>query len=163
MISNISTKSPWLGSWILFHFCKYIFKTEYICLLIQQGSWKSLTLETMQFKKRENILLVILSLLLAFPFFISDLHILKYLLDSIYARVTLSFLPNTTLSVLLVCGGSPALSFLPHTSPSLLPGCDSDPWSIWKQRHMVLTYRIQYKSSPSGMGIGTEANLSSKV
>lgn len=47
--------------------------------------------------------------------------------------------------------------------PSLLPGCDYDARSIWKESQIVLTQSIQYKSSQSGMGIGIEANLSSKV
>lgn len=81
------------------------------------GSWESLTLEAMKFKKRESILFPFHSTLPAFPFFISHLHILKlYLLNLFYACITLSSLLNTALGIPSVVGVSTALSFV-HLFP----------------------------------------------
>lgn len=35
MINNINNKPPCLSRLILFHFCKYLFKTKCICLCVQ--------------------------------------------------------------------------------------------------------------------------------
>lgn len=93
-----------------------------------RGSWKSLTLEAMKFKNRENILFPLHSTLLAFPFFVSHLHILKLnLLNLFYACITLSSLLNTTLGIPLVVGASTALSFVllfPPFSLDVIVMCD---------------------------------------
>lgn len=85
---------------------------------VYRGSWESLALEAMQFKKREDILFAFHSTLLVFPFSISQLHILKqYLLNLFYARITLSSLLNTTLGFPLVVALPSPLSFSSLPSP----------------------------------------------
>lgn len=56
----------------------------------------------------------------------------------------------------------PLLPLFSSSSPPLA-GYDSGLCPVWKQRQMVLTHCIKHKFSQTGMGIGTEANLSSKV
>lgn len=113
-----------------------------------RGSWESLTLEAMQFKKSEDILFAFHSTLLAFPLSISQLHILKqYLLNLFCARITLCSLLNTTLGFPLVVEASTALSFvllLPPFTLDLIVMCDPSGgrWS---------SHRV-YSTSPPSLG-----------
>lgn len=116
-----------------------------------RGSWESLTLKAMQFKKRENILLAFHSTLLAFPFSISHLHILKlYLLSLFYAHITLSSLLNITLGFPLVVGASTALSFvlllLPPLTLDVIVMCDPSGSRARWSSHRV------YSTSPPSLG-----------
>lgn len=113
MINTINTESPCLSRWILFHFCKYLFKTKmhfFSCTRVVGRAWHW---KPWNLKRGESILFPFHSTLLVFPFFISHLHILKlYLLNLFYTCITLSSLLNTTLGIPLAFGANTDLSFV---------------------------------------------------